>query len=175
LHDILNSFLKTPIGYAISAVTLWCFWSFFTSLVSGWYALTRRFRAQSEPCGDTRSARPLSSEVRMRFKTEYAYVVRLTAAQDALYLSMSFLLRVGHPPLRIPWNEIHFGREEFLWLRYVVLTLGNKETIPMRISERTARKLGILERLPETERLPSELHFNTLSDSFVASQTKKPD
>jgi hypothetical protein len=55
---------------------------------------------------------------------------------------------VGHPPLRIPWNEIQFGRAKFLWLKFVVLTLGNEENIPMRISERMARKLGILERLP---------------------------
>ena len=84
----------------------------------------------------------------MRFRANYGNIIRLTAAEDALYLSILFFFRVGHPPLRIPWNEIQFGRAKFLWLKFVVLTLGNEENIPMRISERMARKLGILERLP---------------------------
>ena len=110
----------------------------------------------------------------MRFKTSYGNAVRMVTAQDALYLSMLFLFRIGHPPLCIPWNEFQFARAKFLWLRYVVLTLGNEEKIPMRISERMARKLGILERVSEAGSLPSGLHFDTLSGSFVASQTKKP-
>jgi len=72
----------------------------------------------------------------------------MIAAEDALYLSASFLCRIGHPPLCIPWQEIRLDRPDFPWRRSVVLTLGNQERIPMRISERMARKLGILERIP---------------------------
>jgi hypothetical protein len=72
----------------------------------------------------------------------------MTATEDALYLSMFFLCRIGHPPLCIPWNEIQLDRPDFPWRRYVVLTLGDQEQIPMRISERMARNLGILNRLP---------------------------
>jgi hypothetical protein len=39
-------------------------------------------------------------------------------------------------------------KTKFLWQRYVVLTLGQQEHIPMRISERLARNLGILDGLP---------------------------
>jgi len=84
----------------------------------------------------------------MRFRVNYSSVIRLIAADDALYLSVLFLFRVGHPPLCIPWKEIQFGRTKFFWWRYVVLILGEQERIPMRISERMARKLGILERMP---------------------------
>jgi hypothetical protein len=59
-----------------------------------------------------------------------------------------FFLRIGHPPLRIPWNEIQFSRTKYFWRRYVVLTLGDEEKIPMRISQRMAAKLGILDRVP---------------------------
>ena len=84
----------------------------------------------------------------MRFKVSYGNVIRMTAAEDALYISVLFLFRIGHPPLCIPWNKIKIARTRFLWMRFVVLTLGGQERIPMRISERMARKLGILERLP---------------------------
>jgi len=75
----------------------------------------------------------------------------MTAGQDALYLSVLFPFRIGHPPLCIPRNEIKMRKAKFLWSRYVDLTLGEQEGIPMRISERMARKLGILERLPNSE------------------------
>jgi hypothetical protein len=84
----------------------------------------------------------------MQFWGHYSSVIRMIAAEDALYLSVLFLFRVGHPPLCIPWDEIQFGRTRFLFRRYVVLTLGKTERIPMRISERMARNLGILNRLP---------------------------
>jgi hypothetical protein len=71
----------------------------------------------------------------------------MIAAEDALYLSVLFPFRVGHPPLRIPWNEIKLSRTKRFWFRYVVLTLGNQEHIPMRISERMVRNLGILDRI----------------------------
>jgi hypothetical protein len=116
--------------------------------LSGWYALSRRFRAHSEPYGQTRSAGPFFYGVKMRW-TNYANVIRIVAAEDAIYISIMFLLRLSHPPLRIPWQEIKLGRTKILWRRYIVLTLGDEERIPMRISERMARNLGILDRLPD--------------------------
>jgi len=116
--------------------------------MSGWFTLSDRFRKQSEPYGEARSAGPFGYGVRMRFRTNYGNVIRLTSTADALYLSVFFPFRAGHPPLCVPWKEIQLGRTKFLWLRYVVLTLGNQERIPMRISERMADKLGILDRLP---------------------------
>ena len=116
--------------------------------MGGWFALSQRFRKQAEPYGEIRSVGPFGYGVRMRFRTNYGNVIRLTSTADALYLSMLFLFRVGHPPLCIPWKEIRLSRTKFLWLRYIVLTLGEQERIPMRISERMANKLGILDRIP---------------------------
>jgi hypothetical protein len=124
---------------------------FLIGVASGWHALSSRFRSQTEPYGQTRTAGPFFYGVQMRFRTNYSSVIRVTAADNALYLSVLFLFRIGHPSLCIPWKEIQFGRAKFLWRRYVVLTLGEQERIPMRITERMARKLGILERLPNWE------------------------
>jgi hypothetical protein len=123
--------------------------------MSGWFALSRHFKKQSEPYGETKSAGPFSYTVYMRLQSHYGSVIRVTAAEDALYLSILFLFRVGHPPLRIPWDEIRMRRTKFLWFRFVRFTLGNEEQIPMRISERMARNLGILDRVPEASSLPA--------------------
>jgi hypothetical protein len=128
---------------------VWCAICFFISLLTGWFDLSRRFKRQSDPYGETKSAGPFFYTVYMRLWSRYSSSIRLIAASDALYLSVLFPLRIGHPPLRIPWDEIRFSRTKFFFRTYIVLTLGNEEKIPMRISLRMARNLGILDRCPE--------------------------
>jgi hypothetical protein len=141
--------LAVPFGIAIGLIALWCAIGYLVSFFTGWLALARRFKKQSEPYGEIRSAGPFFYSIYMRWWGHYSSVIRLTAASDALYASVLFLLRVGHPPLRIPWDEIRFGRTKFFFRTYIVLTLGNEEKIPMRIPLRMARNLGILDRCPE--------------------------
>jgi hypothetical protein len=137
-----------PLIVLTVVVSIFCAVSYLSSLLTGWHRLAERFSAQSEPYGDTRTAGPFPYTVYMRWSSHYSSCIRITTAADGLYLSVLFLLRIGHPPLHIPWNEIHLSRTKYFWLGCVLLTLGNQERIPMRISERMAKKLGILERLP---------------------------
>jgi hypothetical protein len=141
--------LVSDLGIALFCVIFVCAVGFLISLQSGWFSLGRRFKRQSDPYGDTKSAGPFFYTVYMRWWSKYSSVIRLTAADDALYVSILFPLRVGHPPLRIPWAEIQFARTRFFFRTYLMLTLGNEEKIPMRIPLRMARNLGILDRCPE--------------------------
>ncbi|MGA7857098.1 MAG: hypothetical protein WCA11_04185 [Terracidiphilus sp.] len=135
----------SPLLFLVFFAALWSFISIVISLAGGWYALSKRFRAQSEPCGETKSAGPFFYTVYMRWWGHYSNVIRMTAADDALYLSVLFPFRIGNPPLCIPWREIELGKTSFFWRTYVELTLGHEERIPMRISQRMARNLGILD------------------------------
>ncbi|MGB0065553.1 MAG: hypothetical protein WBP85_13980 [Terracidiphilus sp.] len=143
-----NDFVATPLGFAVFFIALWCAVSFLISYIGGWFALSKRFKRQSEPYGETKSAGPFFYTVYMRWWGHYSSVVRLTAASDALYASVLFPFRVFHPPLRIPWDQIQFGRAKYFFRNYIVLNLGTEERIPMRISSRMARNLGILDRCP---------------------------
>jgi hypothetical protein len=133
---------------ALFFIVFWCALGFLISLMTGWLSLGRRFRRQSEPYGESKSAGPFFYIVSMGW-FGYSNTVQLTAASDALYASVLFPFRGGHPPLRMPWEEIRFGWTKIFFKTYVVLTLGNQEKIPMRISLRMARNLGILDRCPE--------------------------
>ncbi len=135
----------SPLLFLAFFAILWSFISIVISVVCGWHALIDRFRAQSEPYGQTRTVGPFFYTVYMRLWGHYSSVIRLVAADDALYLSVLFPFRIGHPPLCIPWREIEFGKTSFFWRTYVELTLGQQERIPMRISQRMARNLGILD------------------------------
>jgi hypothetical protein len=128
-------------------VGFFCLTSFLSSVFCGWHALAKRFRAESEPYGVTKSAGPFPYTVYMRYWSHYSFCIRMTAAEDGLYLSMIVFLRIGHPPLRIPWNEVEISRTKYFWQRFILLSLGTQARIPMRISERMAGKLGLMERI----------------------------
>jgi len=145
----LDNPLTSNLGIALLCIIFICAISFLISLQSGWHSLGRRFKRQADPYGDTKTAGPFFYTVYMRWWSKYSSVIRLTAAGDALYISILLPLRIGHPPLRIPWDEIRFARTKFFFRTYLMLTLGNEEKIPMRISLRMARNLGILDRCPE--------------------------
>ena len=133
---------------AAVSLAVFCFVFFLSSVLTGWHTLSKRFRAESEPYGATKSAGPFPYTVYTRYWSHYSFIIRMTAAEDALYLSVLFFLRIGHPPLRIPWNEIQLSKTTCFRQPLILLTLGEQERIPMRISERMAGKLGILERIP---------------------------
>lgn len=138
-----------PLIVCAFVVGIFCAVCFLSSLLTGWHALAKRFRAESEPYGVTKSAGPFPYTVYTRWLSHYSFIIRMTAAEDGLYLSVIFLLRVGHPPLRVPWNEVQIQRTKWFWQRFILLTLGTQERIPMRISERMAGNLGLLERIDE--------------------------
>ncbi|MGB8260433.1 MAG: hypothetical protein WCE75_08785 [Terracidiphilus sp.] len=144
LRDLL---FGMPWTFPVFFVCLWCGISYLIAWMSGWQELARRFASESEPYGDTLSAGPWFIVVYLRYWTKYGGVVRMRAAAGGLYLSAIFLFRLGHPPLRIPWNEIRVGRTRYCMQNYVELTLGSEERIPLRIREGTARMLGLLERM----------------------------
>jgi hypothetical protein len=112
------------------------------SLIRGWFTLAGRFRKLSDPVGETRTGGSFFDPVSMRSRGKYDGFIRLTAAEDALYLSVFFLFRLGHPPLRIPWAEIEFSRCQYFLRHDVVLILGKQEHIPLHMSPRIATKLG---------------------------------
>jgi hypothetical protein len=110
--------------------------------------LSRRFSSSSVPSGQIKTAGPYGFIVYLRYWAQYANMIRTIAADDALYLSVILAFRPGHPPLRIPWNEITAATVRRLWRNYIVLYLGREERVPMRIPARMARKLGVFERFP---------------------------
>jgi hypothetical protein len=132
--------------FPVFFIGVWALVGLLLSFLSGWWILATRFSTDEQPSGDAKTAGPFFYVLYLRFWMHYSSVVRVTAANDALYLSVMFLFRIGHPPLRIPWNEIRFSTTTYFLRRYMVLTLGTNEQIPLRISQRMARNLGLTER-----------------------------
>lgn len=122
-------------------IALWCLQSYVSAMASGWQILASRFGSPVEYLGETITIRRFPMEVCMRFWMDYTNVVQLASDEESLHLSVFFPFRVGHPPLFIPWHEIHEQRADGFWRSYMVLYLGGTEQIPMRLSVRLANDL----------------------------------
>jgi hypothetical protein len=125
-------------------VLVFCALPWLMSLTSGWYTLSKRFREQSEPIGKVREPRADFLLAKLRHQG-YGSTLRISSDENALYLSLSFILRIAHPPLAIPWGEIALQRRTVFGFPKAVLILGKIERIPLRISEQVAIDLGILD------------------------------
>jgi len=161
----------SPYFVAFGIASVWvlaCLWS---SFVCGWRALTSRFAATSKPSGQTLTSRPFVDTVCWRLASRDPFV-RMTAADDALYLAMLPLWRPFHPPLRIPWDEIQMENDGSFGSGSVRLMLGKEEVIPLILSRSTVRRLDIIERVPNKRQI-DELNFDTLSEGFVESMNER--
>lgn len=121
-------------------VALWCAVLFLTSQISGWAALARRFRLASPFTGQTWAW----NRARMRWGTNYKNCLTIGADPMGLYLSVMFFFRLFHPPLVLPWQEVSVRRRrKILFFRYVELSLGREEQIPLLIRENLADQVRL--------------------------------
>jgi len=124
-----------------------CFWAtimWLTAWVTGWAQLGRRFPKRHEPQGSTRSAGGFFCTIYMRWNLKYDSIVRMTAAEDAFYMKVSFLFRPGHPELEIPWSEITIRTKKQFFIQMVELRLGRELQIPLSFRMTHAQKLGLI-------------------------------
>ena len=124
--------------FLIYFVGLWFAVSYIVGVWSGWRLLAERFRTQRTFIGTTY----MWLNATMRWGAGYSNVLKVGADVDGLSLAPTPIFQIGHPPLFIPWTEIHLQSSCLLGvIRFITLTLGTDEQIPFRISKRIARKL----------------------------------
>lgn len=89
------------------------------SHAGGWDRLANRYRADRIVPGITHfMCRGMVGPV--------GYWFRLRVCDSGLRLSVPLFLRVGHPPLFIPWEEFHGVQErEFLAFRWLAAYVGH--------------------------------------------------
>ncbi|MCP3161518.1 hypothetical protein [Myxococcus qinghaiensis] len=72
------------------------------SRVSGWHLLARQFRADGPAPSYMRNF--TSGKIGW---VEYRGCIAVGGDEQGLYLAPSLVFRLFHPPLRIPWSELH--------------------------------------------------------------------
>ena len=135
----------SPASLALIAAASWVLVSLFVSLL-GWSQLAeiyqhtapfrgRRFRFQSGG-----------------FRRGAGYNLSLTVGVDqaGLFLSVLPMLRIGHPPLLIPWSEIEVAEVRALLVRRTELRFRGAPRVRFRITPKLAERLAaaVPERWP---------------------------
>lgn len=99
------------------------------SRLGGWFALSRRFPASDKPVG-------------MRFGmqsggfgwVDYNGCLTIHVGQEGLGLSIWPLFRFTHPPLLLPWNELHVLEvRPGKWFGTVKMAVGEPPLVRIRL------------------------------------------
>ena len=128
-----------PLAIVIALITVIFWWalSHLTAWMSGWSLLAKRFRFNGQFDGE---------QIRwvyglLRWYTKYGGVLVMGANAQGIYLRTIWMLRIGHPPLFIPWSEVH-AENRTRWLRAgTQFTLGREEQIPLWVLKRVGDRL----------------------------------
>ncbi len=70
--------------------------------LSGWSALAEHYRAN----GPFEGVKWTFQSVQMRYLTHYNNALTFGASPQGLYMAVLFIVRPGHPPLLVPWEEL---------------------------------------------------------------------
>ncbi len=101
---------------------MWCFLSWLLSRLSGWSRLAQDYRSRGDLTGGE-SARMRTG----RFGgVTYHSCLRFRVNDQGLWIAVAIPLRLGHPPLFIPWDHIHHVSEDpIMYSHKIKLSIGN--------------------------------------------------
>ena len=124
----------------ILAPSIWILVTFVISSMGGWSLLAKAYLAQADTL-DGESWRFQS--VHMRWGTNYNNCVTVRANALGLGLSVIWLLRIGHPPLLIPWSDItiHRVKRSRFFPSWIELRFRSEPSIPVRVNNKLFSKI----------------------------------
>ncbi|WP_411826855.1 hypothetical protein [Luteolibacter sp. AS25] len=120
-----------PLGFT----AVWGFVSLLVSTLFGWGRLGKRFRCIRRPEGQTFRMQG----ARLGMFGNYNGILTITVAAEGLYMAVFPAFRIGHPPILIPWSEIHDVKDaQMLWQKMTAFRVGRPEMLSISVS----RKVG---------------------------------
>jgi hypothetical protein len=122
-----------PFAIVVIFPVFWIGISFILSRVGGWGALAERYPDLGQ--ADVPEAQTFRWRSVGLGAVNYGSCVTLRICDSGIGLSVMLPFRLGHPPLFIPWNELHsITLPSFLWVRkfkaYVGLPVVGSLVLP---------------------------------------------
>jgi len=106
--------------------------------ISGWSALANFYRFPGEFVGQ----KWRFQSAQLRWYMGYNNCLTIGANESGLFLSVFFLLRIGHPTLFIPWEDVSVTMKKGTWGKYSELRFRRAPTIPFRMSGKLSDKIA---------------------------------
>lgn len=127
-----------PVLFALVLVlALWCAICFVSSALGGWRSLARHYR-QLRPFGGKRWHFSSGS----MGLASYSFFLTVGASQEGLFLAVPFPLRIGHPPLFIPWSEVEIEPHRFLFFAMVRFRFKQAPRVSLLVFRKLALSLA---------------------------------
>ncbi len=111
--------------------------------VSGWRQLAADYPANELIQGQT----IWTGSVLFGWLMGYNNGVIMTANGEGLRLSLWPLIRIGHPPIFLPWSEMQASASNYLWLKMLRIRM-DRSTISFRIPAELVSQLRAGLELP---------------------------
>jgi len=123
----------------ISFTVFWCLVPLAIARMSGWAAL-----AAAYPAGQvmTPNMRWSWQSAVMNLNTSYNAGLTLVADLQAVHVSVFLLMRPGHKPFSVPWEDIRATPRHLLLMERVALTFAKAPNVTMLISPKLAERLA---------------------------------
>jgi len=115
------------------------FWSgiiFLIAHVSGWSRLASEYGSLNP--WDGRQWRFQSAQIGW---SNYGGCLTVGVNPLALYLSVLFPFRPGHPPLQIPWEDVSVSEGRSFFMRFVDLRFSRAASVRVRVPKALADKI----------------------------------
>ena len=118
--------------FLVFFTALWSFIAFITSRIWGWHAMSKHYTGDLSYVNES-----------LRFRSarfgwgSYSGVLTFSVNDEELGISVLFLYRVGHPPLKIPFEEIN-AYEKTVILPEVHMTFAQTPERVIKIPRRVA-------------------------------------
>ncbi|MDJ0928532.1 MAG: hypothetical protein QNJ73_12915 [Gammaproteobacteria bacterium] len=147
--------LEDPVFLTLFIAFVWCAIMLLIARVGGWSQLAGYYRATGPGPTQTWGFQSIS----LRYYTGYNGCITMGTDAAALHLSVWLPFRVGHPNLRIPWEDLHKAAtpERFGVIR---LFVTRAPQIPLRLRQ------GQIERLEAARGQPINVVKEGLSTSW---------
>ena len=134
-----STILSILLSFGMFLIVFPLFWIavvYLVSLLSGWGRLAQYYQTTSPFNGQT-----YSWQSGYFNWARYNGVLVTGGDRDYLYLAVSILFRVGHPPLLIPWYDITTEEGNWYFMKMVVLQFNKVPNLKMRIPAKQAARL----------------------------------
>jgi hypothetical protein len=120
------------LGFPLVFIPFWCGVVFLLSRLSGWSEIAKRFPGTKNPTG-TRHGMVTG----MVGWISYRNVLIVHNAPEGLHVVPFKLFTIGHPPIFIPWSEIHHPRvRRFPFYEVVTFEVGSPKVGGMHLQRR---------------------------------------
>jgi hypothetical protein len=129
MSELNSALLWTIVLIPVVIALFWCFVIWLISIRSGWQRLAQKYRA-TQPA----SGKKWLSQYGFVNRSKYGNVLNLTTNETGIFLETMPLFGFNHPPLFIPWSDLHNPTPVTArWREFVQVDAGSPVVATLRL------------------------------------------